>query len=132
MLRVVLGQPGVRAPIGAGSIVLSSEVARIETARALDRLRVGGSLDDSEHAAKSASANALLGTFHLIPLADEIVEAAREKYPIEVGALSAIHVATAQVLLADVDALQFWTYLPSQALAAIARGLDVRGAVIRA
>ena len=131
VLRVVLGQPGVRAPLGSDTIVISSEVVRIETARALDRLRIAGSLDDAAHLAKSTSADSLLATFHLIPLADETVEGAREKYPFEVSALCAIHVATARLMSREVDDLQFWTHLPRQALAAISRGLDVRGSVIR-
>ena len=72
---------------------------RIETARVLDRLRVTGSLDDATCAAKLAAADSLLGTFHLMPLAEEMVDLAREKYAVEVSAVCAIHVATAQSML---------------------------------
>jgi hypothetical protein len=48
--------------------------------------------------------------------------------PVNVRALDALHVATAEVLTASVGRLQFWTHDERQALAALARGLDVRGA----
>ena len=130
VLRIALGQDGARAPIGKGSVVVSSEVTRIEVARALDRMRVAGSLDDATHAQVLASANLLMATFHLMPLADEMIAAACEKYSVEVTPLCAIHVATAQQMMTETNGLQFWTHLAPQALAALARGLDVRGGAL--
>ena len=131
VLRVVLGQPGPRAPLGADEVVVSSELVRIEVMRTLDRLRVSGALSDGEHLARSTSALALLATMHLFPLADEVVDASCEKYAIEVSSLCAIHVATALQVSREVDGLQVWTHHPPQAIAALTRGLDVRGRAIR-
>ena len=59
------------------------------------------------------------------------MDGARETYPFEISTLCSIHVATARAISSEVDDLQFWTHLPQQALAAISRGLDVRGSVIK-
>lgn len=48
---------------------------------------------------------------------------------VDVRALDAIHVATAEILAAEADGevLEFWTHDDRQATAALSRGLTVRG-----
>ena len=51
------------------------------------------------------------------------------RLPVDLRALDAIHVATAEVLAAEAadDPLEFWTHDERQANAAASRGLTVRG-----
>jgi hypothetical protein len=48
---------------------------------------------------------------------------------VNVRALDALHIATAEILAAEVNdgALEFWTHDERQASAALSRGLVVRG-----
>jgi predicted nucleic acid-binding protein len=65
---------------------------------------------------------------HLMPADDRVLEVARRAFGINVRAIDALHVATAQVLAAESgEPVEFWTHDERQARAARARGLDVRG-----
>lgn len=58
-----------------------------------------------------------------------VIDRAKSSFAVNVRALDAIHVATAEVLAAesDDDPLEFWTHDERQAIAAASRGMDVRG-----
>jgi len=64
-----------------------------------------------------------------MPIDRAVVDLARASFGVNVRALDAIHVATAQVLAqaATAETLSFWTHDDRQATAALARGLNVRG-----
>jgi predicted nucleic acid-binding protein len=117
--------------------VVSSELIEIETCRAVDRERLIGNLDDAETARKRKELDEMLGMLDLVPIGRRVVDLARDPFSVNVRALDAIHVATAQVLartLSDDDtdeALTFWTHDERQATAALSRGLDVQGAEVR-
>jgi predicted nucleic acid-binding protein len=128
LLRVLLGEPGPRAPLAAEAEVFASELAEVETFRALDRARLEGRLDDDEVARKSKELSDLLAGLHLVPVNREVVDLARATFPVPVRALDALHVATAQWLLKELgSAPPFWTHDRRQANAALSRALDVRG-----
>ena len=60
-------------------------------------------------------------------ISDEVIALAKSNFPVNVPALDAVHVASAQVVKRAVGSLEFWTHDERQATAALARGLDVRG-----
>lgn len=129
VLRVLFVEPGPRVPLSAGDRVVSSHLVEVETFRAVDRERLLGHLDDWETATKRKELTDLLAMLDLAPVDALVIERAKGSFGVNVRALDAIHVATAEVLAADGDGerLEFWTHDERQATAALARGLDVHG-----
>lgn len=128
LLRVLFAEPGQSLPLTKSAVVLSSKLVEVESARALDRARLTGHLDDRQTARKHRELAELLARVHLAPIDDDVVERARQSFPVNVRALDALHVATAELLLRRGGPLQFWTHDARQAIAAESKGLDVRGA----
>ena len=58
-----------------------------------------------------------------------MIDRAKSSFAVNVRALDAIHVATAEMLAAEAEGepLEFWTHDERQAIAALSRGLTVRG-----
>jgi hypothetical protein len=58
-----------------------------------------------------------------------VVERAKSPFAVNVRALDAVHVATAEVLAGEAggERLEFWTHDERQATAALSRGLTVKG-----
>lgn len=65
----------------------------------------------------------------LAPIDGDVLVRAKGPFAVNVRALDAIHVATAELLAteAEDDPLEFWTHEERQATAALSRGLTVRG-----
>jgi hypothetical protein len=70
-----------------------------------------------------------LAKLHLAAIDNAVVARARSAFAINVRALDAIHVATAEIFAAEAndESLEFWTHDSRQATAALSRGLTVRG-----
>jgi predicted nucleic acid-binding protein len=128
VLRVVFGAPGPTVALAGGAIV-SSQLVEIETFRAIDRERLLGTLDDEATAIKRKELTDLLAMLDLVPIDDPVIERAKSSFAVNVRALDAIHVATAEMLRteAPTEPLEFWTHDARQATAALSRGLTVRG-----
>ena len=129
LLRVLFSEPGPSAPLTTGDAVVSSRLVEVETFRAIDRARLIGDLDDAETAVKRKELADLLGILDLAPIDDTVIERARHSFAVNVRALDAIHVATAEILAAEAEGepLEFWTHDDRQATAALSRGLTVKG-----
>jgi predicted nucleic acid-binding protein len=129
LLRVLFAEPGSRVPLVSGDRVLSSQLIEVESFRAVDRERLLGSLDDSQTAIKRKELGELLAMLDLVPIDAMVIERARSSFAVNVRALDALHVATAEVLVAEAsgEPLEFWTHDQRQAIAAMSRGLTVRG-----
>jgi predicted nucleic acid-binding protein len=129
VLRVLFGEPGQAVPLEAGDSVVSSHIVEVETFRAVDRLRLLGQLDDVRTAHKRKELADLLAMLDLAPVDGAVIGRAKDAFAVNIRALDAIHVATAETLLAAADGepLEFWTHDDRQATAALSRGLDVRG-----
>ena len=97
----------------AGSAWVSSALLRIEVVRAVSRVLP----------AALPEARALLLAFDFVPIDDEIVEAAMNEPDRMLRSLDAIHLATARVLLPDLDGVA--TYDDRLALAAKDAGIPV-------
>ncbi|HUE85420.1 MAG TPA: PIN domain-containing protein [Vicinamibacterales bacterium] len=129
VLRILFAEtPAV--PLVVGDRVVSSQLVEVETFRAVDRERLLGSLDDRQTAMKRKELGELLARLDVAPIDRVVIERAKNSFAVNVRALDAIHVATAEILAAEAggEPLEFWTHDERQATAAISRGLDVRGA----
>ena len=129
VLRVLFVEPGPRVPLSAGDRVISSGLVAVEAFRAVDRERLLGHLDDAQTAIKRKELTDLLAMLDLAPVDAQVIERAKSSFAVNVRALDAIHVATAEVLAAEADGdpLEFWTHDERQATAALSRGLSVHG-----
>ncbi len=70
----------------------------------------------------------LMAMLDLMPIDAAVVERAKSSFAVNVRALDAIHVATAEILAreAEDEAFVFWTHDDRQAIAS-SRGFTVRG-----
>jgi len=129
VLRILFSEPGTAVPLGASDQAVSSELLEVEAFRALDRERLLGNLDDSQTAIKRKELTDLITMLDLAPIDRAVIDRAKSSFGVNVRALDAIHVATAEVLAAEAggEALEFWTHDDRQRTAALARGLTVHG-----
>ncbi|HEX9690873.1 MAG TPA: type II toxin-antitoxin system VapC family toxin [Gemmatimonadales bacterium] len=129
ILRVVFLEPGPTVPLAAEDRVVSSQIVEVEAFRAVDRERLLGNLDDAQTAIKRKELSEFLGMLDLAPVDAAVLARAKGSFAVNVRALDAIHVATAEVLAAEAEGepLEFWTHDGRQAIAALSRGLSVRG-----
>jgi hypothetical protein len=129
VLRVLFREPGPEVPLAAGDRVVSSQLVEVEAFRAVDRERLLGNLDDARTAVKRKELGDLLAMLDLAPIDGAVILRARSSFAVNVRALDAIHVATAEVLATEAEGepLEFWTHDDRQATAALSRGLTVRG-----
>lgn len=116
-------------PLAGADRVVSSQLVAIEALRAVDRERLLGNLNDAETARKRKELADLLAMLDLAAIDAEVVDRAKSPFAVNVRALDAIHVATAEILAAEAERepLEFWTHDDRQATAALSRGLTVRG-----
>ena len=71
----------------------------------------------------------LLAMLDLLPIDSSVIDRAKNPFSVNVRALDALHVATAEVLVAEAvgESLEFWTHDNRQATGGGTRGLTVRG-----
>ena len=129
VLRILFSEPGLSVPLDASDRAVSSELLEIEAFRTLERARLTGKLDDSQAAIKRKELVDLIAMLDLAPIDRAVIDRAKASFGVNVRALDAIHVATAEVLAteAEGEGLEFWTHDDSQRVAALARGLSVHG-----
>ena len=129
LLRVVFSEPGPSIPLDTGDRLVSSHLVEVEAFRAVDRERLLGHLDDAQTARKRKELSDLLAMLDLAPIDGAVIGRARSSFAVNVRALDAIHVATAEILASEAEGepLEFWTHDDRQATAAMSRGLNVRG-----
>ena len=129
VLRILFSESGSKVPLAGNDRVVSSQLVEIEAFRAVDRERLLGNLDDAETASKRKELPDLLAMLDLAAIDAEVVDRAKSPFAVNVSALDAIHVATAEILAAEAkgEPLEFWTHDDRQATAALSRGLTVRG-----
>jgi hypothetical protein len=129
VLRVLFAEPGPAVPLAGGDRVVSSRLVEVETFRAVDRERLLGNLDDTQTATKRKELADFLAMLDLASIDGAVIDRARGSFAVNVRALDAIHVATAELLADEAggEPLEFWTHDDRQATAALSRGLTVRG-----
>jgi len=84
-------------PLVAGDRVASSQVIEVESFKAIDRERLLGNLDDAQTATKRKELTDLLAMLDLAPVDSTVIDRAKSSFAVNVRALDAIHVATAEV-----------------------------------
>jgi predicted nucleic acid-binding protein len=129
LLRLIFVEEGPAVSLVAGDRAVSSQLVEVETFRAVDRERLLGRLDDATTGIKRKELADLLNMLDLVPIDESVISRARSSFAVNVRALDAIHVATAEVLVeaAQGEPVEFWTHDERQATAALSRGLDVQG-----
>jgi uncharacterized protein len=129
VLRVLFSEEGPAIPLAGGDGAVSSELLEVEAFRAVDRERLLGNLTDQQTAVKRKELTELLAMLDLAPIDRLVIDRAKSSFAVNVRALDAIHVATAEILAgeAEGETLEFWTHDDRQATAALSRGLNVRG-----
>lgn len=76
----------------------ASTLMRTECFRAANHLRLNGKLDDAARARLGSWIETVCSTITQIPVTETILKRAAEAYPVEVGTLQALHLATIQEL----------------------------------
>jgi predicted nucleic acid-binding protein len=129
VLRLLFAEVGPTVPLRTGDRLVSSQVVEVEAFRAVDRVRLLGVLDDAQTAVKRKELSDLLAMLDLAPVDDVVIDRARSSFAVNVRALDAIHVATAETIVGEAEGepLEFWTHDERQAIAALSRGLSVHG-----
>ena len=128
VLRVLFAEPGPVLALAAGDTAASSELLEVEAFRAIDRERLLGHLDDRQTAVKRKELTDLVGMLDLLPIDRAVIDRAKSSFAINVRALDAIHVATAEILAAEAGIeVEFWTHDDRQRIAALSRGFQVMG-----
>jgi uncharacterized protein len=128
ILRLILDQPGERVPLSKGENLVSSELAEVEAFRTIDRIRLLGAISDIETATRRKTLIEFLSRLDFLAVNRAVLDRARGSFPVVVRSLDAIHVATAEVIALEAnEPLEFWTHDQRQAIAALSRGLEVRG-----
>ncbi len=127
VLRLALGERPRLAEWPLVTTGVTSELARVECLRALDRLRLDGSMSDRELARRRTSTLELLESFTRVRLNRAVLDRAAEPFPTRVRSLDAVHVATALLVQAREPRLRFATHDAELAVAAQAVGLSVIG-----
>jgi hypothetical protein len=118
-------------PLEGGDRVASSQGVQVESFQAVDRERLLGNLDDAQTAIKRKELTDLLAMLDLVPVDGTVIDRAKSSVAVNVRALDAIHVSTAEVLAAEAEGepLEFWRHDQCQPTA-LSRGLTVRGRAI--
>jgi predicted nucleic acid-binding protein len=128
LLRLALEEVGALEELRARERLVSSELLAVESLRTIDRLRLQGSLSLEEAAFRREIVNEWLEAVDLILLQPAILSRASEPFPIPLGTLDALHLATALVWRDRLhQAPIVATHDRALALAARSFGLEVQG-----
>ncbi len=128
VLRRLLRQPGALADWGTWSEVYASILLYVEVMRVIDRLRLEGVLDDQKRAEIVRQIDKICEAIHLVQLSPLILKRASQAFPVIVGTLDALHLATA-LLLQESKRLQliFLTHDTQLGVAAQNMGFLIKG-----
>ena len=128
LLRLVLREPGALEDLRSYEALVSSELTAVESARAIDRLRLQGALTVEEAAARLRAIADWLEAIDLVLLRPPVLSRASEPLPTPLGTLDAIHLATALIWRERMGASPIMaTHDSALGLAARTFGFNVRG-----
>jgi len=95
VLRLALGGPGTLAEWPSIRSAVASALLEVECLRTLDRLRVRAALSDPDLAVRREAVFRLLELVDVVELSRPVLARAAQPMPTELGALDAIHLASA-------------------------------------
>lgn len=129
LLRALFGEPHPLAEWSEIDEAYASRLLLLEIARAIDRFRLQGVIDDEQVARLHSEARRTTRSINILAVTDPLLERAELPMPTVVGTLDAIHLATAiEVARTLGEPLTFATHDIQLARAARASGFDVVGA----
>lgn len=129
LLRKLFGESKALAEWSSIRAAYASRLLPLEVGRVVDRCRLAGQVDDEQVADLHQEARRILRSIDVLGLDERILERAAGSMPTTLGALDAVHLATALELTRQLGAsLVFATHDVQLARAARASGLDVCGA----
>lgn len=128
ILRLVLGEPGRLMGWEGVERGIASALAEVECLRTLDRLVLRGALAAGEVAERRAAVYGLLEAVELVELAPPVLARASQPFPVPLGTLDALHLATALLWRERGErGLAFATHDVALGQAARASGFQVLG-----
>ena len=128
ILRFILGEARSYPNLHQFKAIYASELLRVEALRVIDRIRIHHHLPDQEVSERIGLLRATCAAINEIPIQRPILRRSSEPFPIVVGTLDAIHLATAQLAAEQLgNPFLFLTHDTKQAQAAISIGFDVEG-----
>jgi predicted nucleic acid-binding protein len=128
VLRVVLGQPDRLAEWPLIESAVASGLVEVECLRVLDRLRLGGHLDEEELVRRREAVYHLSAEMQVVEPTGAVLRQASQPLPTALGTLDAIHLATAALWRETRgEALLMATHDRALGQAARALGLQVLG-----
>lgn len=98
VIRHLLGVGKPSSFWGKWDKAYASTLMRTECFRAADRLRLDGKLDDAGRARLGSWIETVCETVTQVPVTDAVMRRAADAFPVAVGTLQAIHLATLQEL----------------------------------
>jgi predicted nucleic acid-binding protein len=126
-VRSLLREPGAIEDWSQWELVIASALLRVETLRAIDRIRVRGGLEGPELAGTMEALRLLLVRIHEVGISAAVLDRAAASFPTVVSVLDAIHIATALLWIEEQsEPLLFVTHDFEQAIAARTCGLEVK------
>ena len=129
VLRKLLGQPNLLKEWSQVEKAFSSRLLRIECLRTLDRLRLIGALSDEGTSQCRDRFYQTVRKIGLLPMTSVVLNRAEESFPVSVGSLDSIHLATALLLRERNDEpFVFATHDKQLGMAARSQGFRVIGA----
>lgn len=94
VIRQLLGVRDACPFWGKWEKAYASTLMRTECFRAANLLRLSGKIDDAQRARLGAWIEKVVSTVTLVPVTDAILRRAAETFPVAVGTLQGIHLAT--------------------------------------
>ena len=129
VLSWLLNQEPSIADWGLWQVAYTSEICRVEFHRTIDRLRLGGDLDDTERVSLHERFVTFWKSVHRVRVSAALLTRASQSYPTVVGTLDAIHLTSALAVHErgnrQID--EFLTHDGQLGSAARAVGFAVRG-----
>jgi predicted nucleic acid-binding protein len=128
VLRRLFGEPGALAEWPMIQSAFASRVLAVELGRVIDRTRLAGEIDDEQVEQLQRESRRVLRSVEVMALSERVLDRAAGPMPTALGALDAIHLATALELAARrAPGLVLATHDRQLARAARASGLEVVG-----
>jgi predicted nucleic acid-binding protein len=128
LLRIALGEPKPLATWATAELALSSELARVDALRTIDRARIAHGLADDLVAERRATILELIDGVRLVALDASVLARSAEPFPTSLATLDAIHLSSALLAREHHPELAFATHDRGLAIAARAVGFQVLGA----
>jgi predicted nucleic acid-binding protein len=95
VLRLVLGEEGRLGEFRRITRGVSSLLLKVECLRTIDRLRLSGRIPADEVVTRMEATHRFLEAVDLVEPGREVLERAAQSFPIALGTLDAVHLATA-------------------------------------